>query len=53
MTLEENLRHTIPGRGIARELWRRRHAPPKRGGLIAAWLAHVYELILGREPRNG
>jgi hypothetical protein len=50
MTLESGLRGTVHSRAFIRALYARKHARPKHGGGIAAWLAHIYDLILGREP---
>ena len=52
MTLERDLRHTIPSERVFRAIrvHRARTRDPRRPFNIAAWLAHVYDLILGREP---
>ena len=51
MTLERGLRHEITPRGVWRA-WQAHEARQRCGGAhIARWLAHVYDLILGREPR--
>jgi hypothetical protein len=59
MTLEHNLRGTIPSRAFLHAVYERSqvrdvptHAPPKRHGGIAAWLADFWEAILGREPKR-
>ena len=55
MTLERDLRHTIPSERVFRAIrvHRARTRDPRQPFNIAAWLAHVYDLILGREPGSG
>ena len=48
---EEDVRHSVPGRGIAHALYERKNARPRRFN-IAAWLADFWEAILGREPKR-
>ena len=51
MTLERDLRHTITPRGVW-VAWQAHEARQRGGGArIAAWLAHIYDIFLGREPR--
>jgi hypothetical protein len=60
MTLEENLRHTVQSRDFLGEMYERGvdfgragPIPPASPlGHIAAWLAHFYDLILGRAPHR-
>lgn len=58
MTLEGDLRATVQTRDFLHEMYARgvdfgrrgRIPPASPGGHIAAWLAHFYDLILGRDP---